>query len=255
MSRSASITPMATLAKLTSLSTQTLSLLLERQRLQSLAAGGDSLHLPQITRNLGQLRTGVLALEDAEGSTEAVRLLRSQYERMRGMLGPDAEAAGIQSLQETPPARASPSPVPSTSSLPRPHLPSPAPHAQAAHDTKSDEAHFAPYTDDPEDAYPATHEVLHTQQQMMNEQDVRLDELAQSIGRQHHISLQINEELDVHHGLLESLDEEVDHTGTRLSQARRKLDRVARGAKENSSTVMIGLIIFVLLILIIVFKT
>ena len=62
-----------------------------------------------------------------------------------------------------------------------------------------------------------------------------LDELAQSIGRQHHISLQINEELDVHHGLLGSMDEEVDRTGNRLSQARRKLDRVARGAKENST--------------------
>lgn len=88
---------MATLARLTSLSTQTLSLLLERQRLQTLSAGGNgsALHLPQITRNLNQLRAGVLELEEKEGSTEAVRLLRSQYERMRGMLGPEAEAAGI----------------------------------------------------------------------------------------------------------------------------------------------------------------
>lgn len=88
---------MATLAKLTSLSTQTLSLLLERQRLQTLSAGGDgsALHLPQITRNLTQLRAGVLELEAKEGSTEAVRLLKSQFERMRGMLGPDADAAGV----------------------------------------------------------------------------------------------------------------------------------------------------------------
>lgn len=89
---------MATLAKLTSLSTQSLSLLLERQRLQSLSAGpdGSSLHLSQITRNLNQLRTGVLELEEKDGNTEAVRLLKSQYERMRGMLGHEAEAAGIQ---------------------------------------------------------------------------------------------------------------------------------------------------------------
>ena len=91
---------MAALAKLTSLSTQTLSLLLERQRLQTISAGGNgnSLHLPQITRNLNQLRTGVLDLEEKEGSTEAVRLLKSQYERMRGMLGPEAETAGIARL-------------------------------------------------------------------------------------------------------------------------------------------------------------
>ena len=125
------------------------------------------------------------------------------------------------------------SPVPSTSSLPRPHLPSPAP---PSHEPQPDETNFAPYTDDPEAAYPTTHEVLHTQRQMMVEQDVRLDELAQSIGRQRDLSLQINEELDVHHGLLEEMDEELDHTGNRLSQARRKLDRVARGAKENSAS-------------------
>ena len=91
-------TTMATLAKLTSLSTQTLSLLLERQRLQTLSAGqnANSLHLPRITRNLNQLRAGVLELEDKEGNTEAVRLLKSQYERMRGMLGPAADAAGIE---------------------------------------------------------------------------------------------------------------------------------------------------------------
>lgn len=70
----------------------------------------------------------------------------------------------------------------------------------------------------------------------MNEQDVRLDQLAHSIGRQRDISLQINDELDVHHGLLEEMDEELDRTGNRLSQARRKLDRVAKGAKENSAS-------------------
>lgn len=92
-----SSTTMATLAKLTSLSTQTLSLLLERQRLQTLSTGGNgnSLHLPQITRNLNQLRTGVADLQELEGNTEAVRLLKSQHERMRGMLGSEADAAGI----------------------------------------------------------------------------------------------------------------------------------------------------------------
>ena len=95
--RSSSSTTMATLAKLTSLSTQTLSLLLERQRLQTISAGPNatSLHLPQITRNLQQLQTGVLDLEGKEGRTEAVKLLRNQYERMRGMLGDDAEGVPL----------------------------------------------------------------------------------------------------------------------------------------------------------------
>lgn len=86
------------LAKLTSLSTQTLSLLLERQRLQSFPSASlnlnsqpKSTHAGQITRNLQQLRAGILEMEGTEGRTEAVMLLRGQYERMRSMLGNDAD--------------------------------------------------------------------------------------------------------------------------------------------------------------------
>jgi len=99
---------MMSLAKLTSLSTQTLSLLLERQRLQSISqfqssssqqsGTSSNLHLPQITRNLNQLRTGILELESKNGAgvAEAAGLLRNQYGRMRGMLGGDAESLGIE---------------------------------------------------------------------------------------------------------------------------------------------------------------
>ena len=88
------------LARLTSLSTQTLSLLLERQRIQSLptspAASTSSLHLRQIIKNLQLLRTGILELRQADGSfAESAELLSGQYDRMRAMLGPDADANGI----------------------------------------------------------------------------------------------------------------------------------------------------------------
>lgn len=84
------------LPKLTSLSTQSLSLLLERQRLQSFTSSSPSgaspryagsAQAPQITKNLTQLRAGIIELEANEGRTEAVALLRSQFERMRNMLG------------------------------------------------------------------------------------------------------------------------------------------------------------------------
>lgn len=82
------------LAKLTSVSTQTLSLLLERQRGPFIPSsvsshdlpGENTLHLPQIRRNMEQLRNGIHDMEDKEGRTEALRLLRSQYDRMRSML-------------------------------------------------------------------------------------------------------------------------------------------------------------------------
>lgn len=108
------------------------------------------------------------------------------------------------------------------------------------------------------------------------EQDTHLDRLSNSIRNQRDISLQIGDELDVHTGLLESLDHELDSTSDRLGRARRRLDHVAHGAKENGkniyqllmlsdplilslfvsgSAVAIGVLILVLLILIVVFKT
>jgi len=89
----------------------------------------------------------------------------------------------------------------------------------------------------------------------MDEQDDHLEHLSQSISRQHHISLQINDELDTHTGLLEGLDHDLDRTQSRMGNARRRLERVARGAKANGSSVTIALLILILLLLIIVFKT
>ncbi|PCH38956.1 hypothetical protein WOLCODRAFT_29284 [Wolfiporia cocos MD-104 SS10] len=241
---------MSSLAKLTSLSTQTLSLLLERQRLQTLAnPNASSLHIPQIARNMQQLRAGVLELQEKEGRSETVSLLRSQYERMRGMLGQEGEAAGVESLADEDPFNVSTSASASASTLSLVDG-----SAQAPPPAKDYEPAYTPYTDDPEAGYSST-EMLQAQRQMMDEQDVHLDRLSQSINRQRDLSLQINDELDVHTGLLEDLDHELDGTGSRLTGARRRLDRVARGTRENGSTVMIALLILVLLILIIVFKT
>jgi len=228
------------LAKLTSLSTQTLSLLLERQRIQSLStspgASTSSLHLRQITKNLHQLRAGILELRQTDGSlSEAVGPLSGQYDRMRAMLGPDADANGIIVLER---------PIPESPSPPRePTPPTPG-------DT------FTPYTDDPDaSGYESNEMMLQSQRHIMDEQDDRLDHLSQSISRQHHISLQINDELDTHTGLLEGLDHDLDRTQSRMGSARRRLERVARGAKANGSSVTIGLMILILLLLIIIFKT
>ncbi|TBU23570.1 hypothetical protein BD311DRAFT_703639 [Dichomitus squalens] len=235
----------ASLARLTSLSTQTLSLLLERQRLQNIPSNSTSLHTPQIVKNLQQLRAGILELEKKEGVSEATKLLRTQHERMRGMLGGDADVQRCEEPQTEPM-----SPNASSSSIP-----TPAPAAPPPAPATSAEGHrYAPYTDDPEAGY-TDEDMLLQQRLIMDDQDVHLDELSRSITRQRDLSLQINDELDVHTGLLEGLDHDLDRTDSRLTGARRRLDRVAKGAKENGSTVMIALLILVLLILIIVFKT
>jgi len=246
------------LAKLTSLSTQSLSLLLERQRLQSLpsfspspsptlgtpAPTSNPHHVPQITRNLRQLHAGILELEREEAGNEAVVLLANQYERMRGMLG-EVDGAGVESLRRSKPQPTGAAP---SSSAPAFSFSPPTPPM------KNPEPAYARYTDDPEMGYePGI--MLQAQRRMMNEQDDELDRLSHSINRQRDISLQINDELDVHTGLLEELDTDLDHTESRLGGARRRLDKFAKGAKENGSTVTIALLILVLLVLIVVFKT
>jgi syntaxin 8 len=96
------------LPKLTSISTQTLSLLLERQRLQSLLrssvtsnAATQNHPIEQIKSNLLRLRNGILELESKEENTEATRSLRDQYERMRDMLGKDAELLVVRCVPDT----------------------------------------------------------------------------------------------------------------------------------------------------------
>lgn len=89
----------------------------------------------------------------------------------------------------------------------------------------------------------------------ISDQDSHLDHLSQSINRQRDISLQINSELDVHTGLLEDLDADLDRTGDNLSRTRKQLDKFARGMKGNGASIFIGLLITILLLLIVIFKT
>ena len=60
-----------------------------------------------------------------------------------------------------------------------------------------------------------------------------MDTLSRSITRQHDLSMQINGELEVHTGLLEEMDHDLDDTGIHLGRARQRLGRVANGAKEH----------------------
>ena len=72
------------------------------------------------------------------------------------------------------------------------------------------------------------------------DQDVHLDTLSRSITRQRDLSMQINDELDVHTGLLEELDHDLDNTGNRLNRAGQRLGRVAKGAKEHGEWRLLG---------------
>lgn len=76
--------------RLSQLSSRTLSLVLERQRLASFSPGGSlpASQLTQISRNLVQLRSGIIEQEAlGYGVREAVKPVRQQWMRMRAMLG------------------------------------------------------------------------------------------------------------------------------------------------------------------------
>jgi syntaxin 8 len=135
---------------------------------------------------------------------------------------------------------------------PTPPTPSPPPSPRRG---ALDDGIYRPYKDEPvayEDDEQTHDGIVLQQRQMMDgtfylgrsfhvftdtscmvEQDTHLDRLSSSIRNQRDISIQINDELDVHTGLLESLDHELDSTQDRLGRARRRLDHVARGAKDN----------------------
>jgi syntaxin 8 len=79
-------------------------------------------------------------------------------------------------------------------------------------------------------------ELLQSQRQQMANQDNQLDHLSASIGRQHHLSLQMNEELETHATLLDEMDRDVENTGARLGRASRRLDQFTNSLKEHGES-------------------
>lgn len=193
-------------------------------------------------------------MEEKDGRSEAVVLLKSQFGRMRGMLGEDVEVMGIEAFQEDGKAVGSLGQPGSEASGSRPNSGTSTPSEGTRNRKLSEEPIYTPYTDDPEAGLdPAL--MLQEQRRMMDHQDLHLENLSRSVNRQRDISIQINDELDVHTGLLQELDHDLDRTESRLGGARRQLERVAKGARNNGSTVTIAALILVLLVLIIIFKT
>ncbi|KAJ3013236.1 hypothetical protein HKX48_005865 [Thoreauomyces humboldtii] len=96
---------------------------------------------------------------------------------------------------------------------------------------------------------------LQLQQRIMDDQDTQLDELAATIGRQKHIGLMINEELDLHVELLEDTEGRVDATHRRLEGAGRRLSQVLDAAAHTSTgNTFVAILILVLIVVIVIAK-
>lgn len=92
------------------------------------------------------------------------------------------------------------------------------------------------------------------QQTTLRDQDEHLDRLAQSVSRQHQLSMQISDELDSHLELLDDVDNLTENSQSRLATARRRLDKFSRKAKNNGSLLTIAILFLIFIILLIVLK-
>ncbi|KAJ3215375.1 hypothetical protein HDU67_000531 [Dinochytrium kinnereticum] len=77
-------------------------------------------------------------------------------------------------------------------------------------------------------------ELLQLQTRIMDEQDIHLDILSESIQRQKNIGLRIGEELELHVDLLEETENAVDATTSRLGESSRRLNQVQTQSKTNT---------------------
>lgn len=283
--------------------TTTSSLLLERSRVLSLNLRPSPSSTAAVVRNLTAIRAELAQLaEQAEIESSGLVLggkalpkgkggasdtqaeldrLGEGYDRLLEMLAEDDVGRDKAKALQREKKDVVPSPVPSPS--PEENAPSaepptfqispPTPFDGPFRDNPSPRPSLpAPYAVDEDDAdtNQTPHEMLSQQQMMMDDQDERLNLLSKSIGRQNHLSVQIGSELDMHHELLEETDHAMDRTADRLNKAKRRLDKVAGGAKQygasgvwfhgsaltvTGSTITIVVLIVILLLLIIVFKT
>ncbi|PSR95538.1 Syntaxin-52 like [Actinidia chinensis var. chinensis] len=77
--------------------------------------------------------------------------------------------------------------------------------------------------------------IVGLQRQIMREQDEGLEKLEETVLSTKHIALAVNEELDLHTRLIDSLDEHVDVTDSRLQRVQKKLAILNKRTKGGCS--------------------
>jgi syntaxin 8 len=242
--------------------------LLERQRAISLDLEPNTQD-GEISRSLESLREGLESLESSNDANVAeVNELRLQYRDLSSQFYGDDGPSDTTSKPNDP-KLASDFAKASTGRQQSPSLKHPVPQHPPSKSVRftdseaTDEEYEAnraallPYRDEPS---PLDHSNLNNQQihehhsQILQEQDDHLDQLGESIGRQHQLSIEIGDELEGHIALLDDVDGHVDRHASRLDNAKRRLDKIRRKAGDNWSLMTIVGLIIVLVILIVILK-
>ncbi|KAG0744956.1 hypothetical protein G6F57_008873 [Rhizopus arrhizus] len=97
-------------------------------------------------------------------------------------------------------------------------------------------------------------QILQLQQRIMDDQDQDLDHLSDAILRQRELGLLIGEELETHAILIDETGDMVDRTDERLRRAKKKLDYVGRKVKDNKSICIVIALILIFFILVALFR-
>ena len=100
-----------------------------------------------------------------------------------------------------------------------------------------------------DDAYGAFE--AQTQQEMMAEQDVQLDETFRTVGRLRGQAQDMGRELEEQGGMLEEIDNVADRVGGKLQNGLKKVGWVIKKNEDSVSSCCIGVLIVVLIILLI----
>uniref|UniRef100_A0A1D1XUS4 Syntaxin-51 n=1 Tax=Anthurium amnicola TaxID=1678845 RepID=A0A1D1XUS4_9ARAE len=94
--------------------------------------------------------------------------------------------------------------------------------------------------------------VVGLQRQIMKEQDESLDKLEDTVVSTKHIALAVNEELDLHTRLIDSLDQHVDSTDSRLRRVQKKLAILNKRARGGCTCMSLLLAVITIVILAVV---
>ena len=89
---------------------------------------------------------------------------------------------------------------------------------------------------------------------LMNQQDTYLDGLSNSLQNQYQMSGQMSNELGLHHELLNDLEIGLDDTQHGLNRSHGLLNKFNTKFKSNTSTYIIVIIILILILFILIFK-
>lgn len=91
-------------------------------------------------------------------------------------------------------------------------------------------------------------------QQQLQQQDDHIELLAQSVSRQHGLSLDINHELGEQNILLNDLESQLDLNQRNLSRGQKRLEKFSKTAKEHGQLITIITLFVILVLLLVILK-